>query len=595
MRRHTLADMHALAQARGGRCLSEAYRGVNEKHQWECALGHTWEAIPESIKRDSWCPICAGNTRGTLEEIQRLAAARGGICLSDTYRNSSTKLRFVCREGHQFESCRGYLKAGNWCPSCAGKGKTLADLQAIATQRGGRCLSPSFLGMKKKHRWECAEGHTWEAIPQNITSGEQWCPICGRAKSDRNRRRYTIADMQALAQARGGQCLSPQFESVIKKLTWQCTEGHIWEATPHSIQGGTWCERCARKVRWANRERHTLAEMQVFATSKGGQCLSPIFVQVKAPLHWECAEGHRWTANADNVVNGGKWCPTCAGITPKTLEDMHALAAERGGKCVSTLYQGVNKPLQWECAEGHQWETIPAVIRRGGWCPICSSGLGERICRAFFEQPLETPFKKARPQWLRTPEGKQMELDGYSQTLHLAFEHQGLQHYKRIKHFHASEAALLRIQQRDQHKQNLCAVHEVTLIVVPSILDILGIEGIKPFLKKQFTERGIPIPTGFDEKHVDLSDVYCPNRLRELQAIATQRRGKLLSVKYLGIFLPLEWECAKGHRFTAAPNNIKNSGSWCPRCQGRGKTIQDMRTLAAERGGKCLSEVYVNN
>jgi hypothetical protein len=71
------------------------------------------------------------------------------------------------------------------------------------------------------------------------------------------------------------------------------------------------------------------------------------------------------------------------------------------------------------------------------------------------------------------------------------------------------------------------------LIVVPSILDILGIEGIKPFLKKQFTERGIPIPTGFDEKHVDLSDVYCPNRLRELQAIATQRRGKLLSVKYL--------------------------------------------------------------
>jgi hypothetical protein len=188
-----------------------------------------------------------------------------------------------------------------------------------------------------------------------------------------------------------------------------------------------------------------------------------------------------------------------------------------------------------------------------------------------------------------------MELDGYSPTLHLAFEHQGLQHYKRIKYFHASEAALLRIQQRDQHKQTLCAVYEVTLIVVPSILDILGIEGIKPFLKKQFAERGIPIPPGFDEKHVDLSDVYCPNRLRELQAVATQRGGKLLSVKYLGISTPLEWECAKGHRFTAVPNNVKNSGSWCPYCQGRGKTIQDMRALAAERGGKCLSEVYVNN
>src|SRR4030095_2740348 len=46
---------------------------------------------------------------------------------------------------------------------------------------------------------------------------------------------------------------------------------------------------------------------------------------------------------------------------------------------------------------------------------------------------------------------------------------------------------------------------------------------IKPFLKKKFAERGIPIPTGFDEKHVDLSEVYCSNRLRQLQAIATQR------------------------------------------------------------------------
>jgi Zn finger protein HypA/HybF involved in hydrogenase expression len=80
-----------------------------------------------------------------------------------------------------------------------------------------------------------------------------------------------------------------------------------------------------------------------------------------------------------------------------------------------------------------------------------------------------------------------------------------------------------------------------------------------------------------------------------LQAIALERSGKLISEKYLGIFEHLEWECVKGHRFKAAPNNVKNSGSWCPKCLGRGRNIQDMHAVAVSRGGKCLSEEYINS
>lgn len=530
-----------------------------------------------------------------LQELHAIAASKCGQCLADVYVNSSTKLPFICAQGHRFASCREYLKAGNWCPYCIGRGRTLADLQALAAEHGGRCLSPIFLGMKQKHRWECAEGHTWDAIPQNIMTLGRWCPVCGRRKSDNKRRRYTLADMQRLARARGGQCLASQFESVVKKVTWQCGAGHVWEATPHSIQRGTWCELCARKIRGEQRKTHTLEAMQVFAASKGGQCLSPTFVQVKALLRWECAEGHQWDANADNVVNGGKWCPTCAGTTPKTLAEMQQLATARGGQCLATTYQNINSKLSWECAEGHQWDAIPAAIQRGGWCPECSSGLGERICRAFFEQLLGVPFKKARPPWLRTPEDKKMELDGYAPSLRIAFEHQGLQHYKYIKHFHTAGMPLSTIQRRDQHKRDLCRAHEVLLIEVPSVLDLLGVEGVKPFIRDALHTLGIPLPEGFEQTHVDLRAVYCPNRLGELHAVAAQRGGKLLSSSYLGIFIPLEWECAKGHHFKAAPNNVKNSGSWCPRCAGKGKTIHDMRSLAASRGGQCLSEQYVDS
>lgn len=463
-----------------------------------------------------------------LEELHEIAQKRGGRCLSDEYMNSDAKLLFECKSGHQFKSCRDYLKAGNWCPFCIGRGKTIADLQELAAQRGGRCLSPTYLGMDKKHLWECDRGHCWEAIPSNINTGK-WCPVCGRAKSDRNRRRHTLEDMQELARSRGGFCLSSEFESVIKKLIWQCGKGHTWEAVPHSIKQGGWCPICAQVSRGEKRKTHTIEAMHLFAASKGGRCLSQVFIQVKAGLLWECAEGHQWKANADNVINGGKWCPVCAGKQQKTIEDMQKLAIERGGKCLSTTYQNGDEKLLWECLEGHQWETVPGVVIRGSWCPDCSAGLGERICREFFEQLLGHPFKKSRPHWLRTPKGHQMELDGYCSLLKLAFEHQGLQHYEQIKYFHSNSDKLQRLQSRDQYKRDLCKANGVTLIEVPSILDVLGINSVKSFIHDELLKKGISLPFGFEQKKVNLQAVYCPNRLGELQEVAARRGGKLIS------------------------------------------------------------------
>lgn len=530
-----------------------------------------------------------------FDELCKIARQRGGCCISNKYVNSSGKLLFKCGYGHEFESCRDYLIAGNWCPFCAGRGKNIQDLQILASKHGGRCLSENYLGMNIKHLWECAEGHQWQAVPRNIKSLGRWCPVCGRAKSDKNRRKYTLKDMQNLANSFGGFCLSSQFESVIKKLTWQCSEEHIWNATPHQLKGGSWCPICAWKTRAEKRKTHTVEEMKTFAINKGGQCLSQLFINVKNSLLWECASGHQWMANADNIINGGKWCPVCAGNQAKTIEDMQNLAKERGGKCLSTTYEGVDKKLLWECQEGHQWETIPSVLIRGGWCSICSSGLGERICREFFEQLLGHSFRKARPSWLRNSNGHQMELDGYSQVLKIAFEHQGTQHYKSIKYFNSCKNQLNTTQENDKQKRSLCKINGIFLIEVPSILEILGVNNIKSFIREELLNNNILLPDEFDNKKVDLKAIYCPNKLGELQVIALERGGKLLSKKYLGIFEKLEWECLKGHQFEAAPNNVKNSGSWCPYCLGRGRTIQDMQAIAVTRGGKCLSKEYVNS
>lgn len=112
-------DMQNAAAARGGRCLSESYRGVHAKLLWECSKGHRWEAVPPGIAKGSWCPQCAGNAKHTIEEMQGIAEQRGGKCLSDTYKNSQTKLVWQCSEGHQWEAMPMKVMHGTWCMKCS--------------------------------------------------------------------------------------------------------------------------------------------------------------------------------------------------------------------------------------------------------------------------------------------------------------------------------------------------------------------------------------------------------------------------------------------------------------------------------------------
>ena len=57
-----IQQMQQLAKAKGGLCLSNTLHDQNTKLLWQCKEGHRWEATPFSIKtRKNWCPVCAGN------------------------------------------------------------------------------------------------------------------------------------------------------------------------------------------------------------------------------------------------------------------------------------------------------------------------------------------------------------------------------------------------------------------------------------------------------------------------------------------------------------------------------------------------------
>ena len=119
--------------------------------------------------------------------------------------------------------------------------------------------------------------------------------------------------------------------------------------------------------------RLSLNDAQDVALRRGGTCLSRTYLNNRKHLMWRCSKGHEWLASLDNVKNGGRWCPRCAGRMPLSLEEAQAVARKRGGTCLSNEYHNNKKPLEWRCRQGHVWSaSLNNVKDKGRWCWQCA-------------------------------------------------------------------------------------------------------------------------------------------------------------------------------------------------------------------------------
>src|SRR5262249_275149 len=140
-----------------------------------------------------------------IEEMQTLARQRGGLCLSTEYAKSYTKLEWKCIRGHNWMATPAAVKhRGSWCPVCArGAPLGLENMQALARKRGGFCLSIDYVNSYTKLEWQCSQGHTWKATPSSVKYRGHWCPFCAMSRSDGRARRLGLinTDSQPIREA----------------------------------------------------------------------------------------------------------------------------------------------------------------------------------------------------------------------------------------------------------------------------------------------------------------------------------------------------------------------------------------------------------
>jgi hypothetical protein len=77
-------------------------------------------------------------------------------------------------------------------------------------------------------------------------------------------------------------------------------------------------------------------------------------------------------------IRQGHWCKRCADERLRhSVSALHALAAERGGRCLAQHYANSQTRLEWECQRGHQWLATFNSIKQGSWCAECKAARGE--------------------------------------------------------------------------------------------------------------------------------------------------------------------------------------------------------------------------
>ncbi len=329
---------------------------------------------------------------------------------------------------------------------------TIEEMQTLAANKGGKCLSTEYINTRFKLEWQCAKNHIWFTTAYVIKGGF-WCPICS------NHAKLTIENIHDLARKLNLTLLSTEYKNARTKMQWKCKNEHVFEKNVNSVKNNKGCAQCYGKLRL------NIEVCKIEADKNKGKCLSNIYINSKTKMTWQCKNGHVWQAFFRDIRRGN-WCFDCRKLT---IEEMHLLAKEHNGKCLSDEYIDNSHKLLWECNLGHQWKAAPANIKVGCWCQICSRLKTENFCRSVFEEKFGYKFPPIKAKWLMGNKNRPLELDGYCEELKLAFEYNGRQHYELVSAFKMAEEDLLYTQERDAIKVKKCKDEGVTLVVIPTI------------------------------------------------------------------------------------------------------------------------------
>jgi hypothetical protein len=262
----------------------------------------------------------------------------------------------------------------------------------------------------------------------------------------------------------------------------------------------------------------------------------------------------------------------CYKTPEESLVVAKQLAEYRFGKCLSTGYKSVKHKLQWMCKFGHKWSaTYNSICYMGSWCPTCSRSRGEEICRATFEEAygkinddgkLElTSFDSTRDVIIYS-DARPLELDGYCEKLQIAFEYQGIQHYKPVVVMGGDDCFKSQIE-NDNAKKIYCEKLNIKLFVIPFVRDHGDIRQHVRNILIDAGETILPLELLPSNREFHESNLFkCPRAgryLKTMKDICAKHSIEVLTDVCVSCSIEYKFKCSKGHKFRSTLSRLKGN------------------------------------
>lgn len=371
-------------------------------------------------------------------------------------------------------------------------------------------------------------------------------------------------------ESKGGMFISHTYhtnDSGTKRLmvSYKCANKHLREnIRADSLKTG-WCLQC---------NCNTIEDAQKLAAEHGGKLLSEVYKTCHDAYLWLCKNGHQFWSVYNNV-NSGKWCKQCLCYS---IEDMKEIARERGGDCLSIHLDCTLDALEWRCKFGHVWNSTGNSIIQGHWCPECNVGISERTCRQILEFLFKKSFPKVRPDWLISLQQTHLELDGFCEALHLAFEYQGKQHFENVQYFKSN---LQLLQEHDAYKVQKCAENNVRLLVIPYTVKYLDLYRYIRSLCPEIMSTTPEHINYYTDLHLDGVPL---EKLKEIQDYLNVNYpgSKVISKTYLNNYTEMEFLCVKEHTVKQTWSTVRSEKIFCTICNSQSRKRKLVDTKIAE-------------
>jgi len=447
--------------------------------------------------------------------------------------------------------------------------------------------------------WQCAQGHEWQASPNQRTNRGSGCPYCYNLIRSNNTRKATpefnlLTEQPELCSEWHPKLNEhpPEFymPRSMDKVWWQCKNGHEWQAAIDSRTSGRGCKYCAGQA--ATKERNLMvlfpevaSEWDYDKNKNKPDEYTPFSAE---KVWWKCPKGHSYKTVINSRSKMGSGCPKCSNQQSRNelrilseLQSLFTNIEHRKKICgheVDIFVPSLNLAIEYD---GWYWHKSKTKKDRAKQQDIENAGI--RLLRV-----REMPLPKITDQDLMVTGGAFLMKSDLDQLVSvLGIEEEVAASYMRHERFLNED------------------LYTEYLSYFPSPLPHQSLAGLAPNLCNQWhPTKNQPLqPTNFTSRSnykawwiFDFGHEYqalirnrfdgsgCPKCLGRVAASDTCMAATHSDLARLwhptknGQFTPRNikagsgikawWQCSEGHAWQASPANMKkpNRRSYCPHC-----------------------------